>query len=113
MPFQQHGPRLRMLTDEDPDAARHVEARSLVVQPDGLVAECVRCELPAVRCRGQSDDGVRMRVVDVGRRDERVKQRLDRRPRLVGAHAAAQEVLDHRRVVQLVTAFERKQLLEP
>ena len=54
-----------------------------------------------------------MRVIDVRRRDERVQQRLDRRPRLVGAHGAAEQILDHRRVVHLLAFLKREQFVEP
>ena len=44
--------------------------------------------------------------------DERVQERLDRRPWLVGADGAAQEVVDHLRVVHRVAVAERKHLVE-
>ena len=47
-----------------------------------------------------------------GGRHERVQQRLDRRPRLVGADGAAHEVVDHRRVVHLLPLAQRQHVVE-
>ena len=42
------------------------------------------------------------------RRDERVQQRLDRRPWLVGRERAAEQVVDHRRVVHRLALAQRQ-----
>ena len=53
-----------------------------------------------------------MRVVDLRRRNERVQERLDRRPGLVWGEPAAEEVLDHRRVVHGLPFAQRHDLVE-
>ena len=85
VPFEQNRPGMRVRLEEQRNATRHVEAGPLVVEPDDLVAERLFGERAPRRSRGQRDHGVRMRMVDVRSGDERVQQRLDRRPRLTRA----------------------------
>ena len=99
VPLQENRASRRIRLEEQRDPTGHVEAWPLIVEPDRLVAERLLGEPSAVGSRGQRDHGVRMRVIDVLGRDERVQQRLDRRPRLVGADRAPEQVVDHRRVV--------------
>ena len=111
--LEQDGARGRLLLEELGDPARHVEARPLVVEPDGLVAERLVGEPPPVGRRGQRDHRVGVRVVDVRGRDERVEQGLDRRPRLVRPQRAAEKVVDHLGVVHRLAVAQRQELVEP
>src|SRR5918998_908055 len=95
------------------DVLRHGEAWPLVVEPDGFAPERIPDELPSVGRGRERDDRVGVRVVDVRGVDERVEQRLDRRPRLVGHERAAAEVVDHLRVVHRVAFDEWEDLVEP
>ena len=70
--LKQDRSRGRIRLEQFRDALGHVESRPLVVEPDHLVAECFFGEAAAVRRRRERDDRVRVRVVDVRRRDERV-----------------------------------------
>ena len=111
--LEQHGARPRILAQELGNALRHGEAGALVVEPDGLGAERLVGEPPPVRGGGQGDDRVRVRVVDVRGADERVEERLDGRPRLRGHEGAAEEVVDHLRVLHLLALDQRQDLVEP
>ena len=112
MALEQDRPRLGLLPEQVGDAPGHVEAGPLVVEPDRLVAERLLGQAAPARRGREGDDRVGMRVVDVVGRDERVQEGLDRRPWLVGADGAAQEIVDHLRIGHRVTVAERKHLVE-
>ena len=84
-----------------------------VGDPRRLVAEALAHEPLAVGAPGEDVDPVRMRVVDVGRRDEGVQQRLDRAARHRGVELAAGEVGDHVLVAHRVALDQRQHLVEP
>jgi len=58
-------------------------------------------------------DRIRVRVVDVRVRHERVQERLDRRARHRPVDLAAREVLDHLLVAHRLALRERQDLVEP
>ena len=86
----------------------------LVVEPDASSPNASLGERAPVGRRGQRDDRVGMRVVDVRRRDERVQERLDRRPRLVGrARRSAGGSRPSSASSISVALAQRQQLVEP
>ena len=101
-----------VLLEQLGDPPGHVEPRPLVVEPDRLVAERLLGE--------RRPSGVDVSAMTASgwvwstwsARDERVQQRLDRGPRLIGPERAAEQVVDHRRVVHRVALAERQELVE-
>ena len=110
---KQDEPGRRVLPDCCGDQLREREPGTDIVDPDGLVAEGFLGDAPAAGRGGQGDDRVRVRVIDVRRRDERVEERLDRRSRLRRIHTRAQEVVDHLGVRHSVALLERHEVVEP
>ena len=111
--FQEHRARRWIRVEEVGDPPRHVEPRTLIVEPHGLGPEGRLGELEPAGRRREGDDRVGVRMVDVLRRHERVQQGLDRGARLVGAERAMAEVVDHGRVAHLLTRAQRQNLVQP
>jgi hypothetical protein len=101
-----------VLARRGPDLLREREAGADVRDPGGLVAEALAHEPLAVRGPREHVDPVRVRVVDVRRRDEGVQQRLDRAARHRGVELAAREVGDHLLVAHRVALEQRQHLVE-
>jgi len=89
------------------DHFRQLEARADVRHPDEPVAENLLRDPPAVIRAADADDRVRMRVVDVLERQERVQQRLDRSARMLRVDHAVREIRDHLLVGHVVPLEER------
>ena len=83
-----------------------------VGDPGRGVAEALAHELLAVLGAGEDVDAVRVRVVNMRGRHERVQQRLDRRPRHRGIELAAHEVRDHLLVAHLRASDQREDFLQ-
>ncbi len=112
MLLEQDGSNRRMLGDRDGDVFREREPRTLPRNPERFVTEHALRELSPAWNGGERDGRVRMGVIDVSRREERVQQRLDRRPRRVRVERAAADVLEHFLVGHLVALEEEAQVVE-
>ena len=104
---------LRVLAHRGADLLGEREAGPDVRDPGRLVAEALGDEPLAVARAGQHVDAVRVRVVHVRSRDERVQQRLDRRARRRRVDLAARQVGDHVLVAHLLALEHREHLVEP
>jgi hypothetical protein len=102
-----------MLVEELRDPLRHVEARTLVVEPDRVHAEASSAS------RRPSGDEDRAMTASGwvwstwAAPTNAMQQRLDRRAWLVGPERAAPQVLDHRRVVHRLARAKRLDLVQP
>ena len=95
------------------DALRELEPRPQVRHHRDVVAERLVHRRLRVGRVGERADRVGVDVVDVRGRQERVQERLDRRPRRVGLDQAAREVGDHLLVAHRLALAQRQQLVEP
>ena len=106
-------PQVRVGADGLADLLGQREAGTDVRDPRGGVTEALAHQSLTVGRAREHVDAVRMRVVDVRGRDERVQQRLDRAPRHRGIELAAREVGDHVLVAHLLALDQRQHLVEP
>ena len=95
-----------------PDLLGEREAGADVGNPRGAVAEALPHQAFAIGCAGQHVDAVRVRVVHVGRRHERVQQRLYRAARHRRIELTARQVGDHLLVAHLPPLDQREHLVE-
>ncbi len=95
------------------DPARELESRTDVLDDAHVVAE--RLVDSALRVGGVREraDRVGMDVVDVRRGQERVQERLDRRPRRGRVDDAARQVREHLLVGHPVALAERQDVVQP
>ena len=94
-------------------AARELEPRADVLDDGDVVPERVAHRARRVGRVRERADRVGVDVVDVRGGQERVQQRLDRRPRRVRVDHAAGEVGEHLVVGQRLALAEREQVVEP
>ena len=102
----------RVLPHRRPDLLGEREAGPDVGDPGRLVAEALGHQPLAVARPGEHVDAVRMRVMDVRGRHERVQQRLDRRARRRRVDLTAREVGDHVLVAHLVAVEHGERLVQ-
>ncbi len=103
---QDQRPRRRVRRRGGRGGFREQEARLDVGHDDRGIPERVAEDGQAVALVGQREDGVRMGVIDVRGRQERVHQRLDRRVPAPRVEQGPADLVHHRGVVE---RFERPQ----